>query len=54
MPKVWTYGQSKSPHTWQDTADILRSIQKSKKKPNLLMERLDDLEKLLKKERSQK
>jgi hypothetical protein len=52
MPKQSTpfvYGQSPAPHSWHETATILKDINKPKKKPSGLLDKLDTIEALLKK-----
>ena len=46
--KQWVYGQSPNPKTWAEAAGVLKGMQAPKKKPNVLLERLSTIEKMLK------
>ena len=45
--KVWHYGTSPNPNTWQETADAITSMA-SPKKTTSIPDRLDAIERLLK------
>lgn len=48
MAKRYVPGKSPAPKSWQETAEILKERKTAKKKPNATLERLTEIERMLK------